>query len=214
MAPADRVTRIDALLPQTQCTKCGFEGCRPYAEAIDRGEADIDRCPPGGQQGVAALAALLQRPEPPLDRSRGATRPWHAAHIDPALCIGCTLCISACPVDAIIGAPRRMHTVIAPLCSGCDLCLPACPVDCITMHPQSRDWQADDAVQARERHQARAERRERHAHEDRVRLLGKAGAKLEALAAEPADAGTERKRALIEAAIQRARKRLAQPTAR
>lgn len=214
MPSAELATRIDALLPQTQCTKCGFEGCRPYAEAIARDEADIDRCPPGGQQGVAALAALLQRPEPPLDRSRGDPRPWHAARIDPALCIGCTLCISACPVDAIIGAPRRMHTVIAPLCSGCDLCLPVCPVDCITMHPQPRDWQADDASRARQRHQARAERRTREAHEDRVRLLGKAGAKLEALDAEPADAATGRKRALIEAAIQRARARLAQASPR
>jgi len=210
---ADLAARIDALLPQTQCTKCGFEGCQPYADAIARGEADIDRCPPGGQAGVAALAALLQRAEPPLDVSRGASRPWHAARIDPAGCIGCTLCISACPVDAIIGAPRRMHTVIDALCSGCDLCLPACPVDCITMHPQPRDWQADDAALARQRHQARQARRVREQHEDRIRLLGKADAKLQALATEPADEASGRKRALIEAAIQRARERLARDTA-
>lgn len=206
---SDLTERIDALLPQTQCTKCGYDGCRPYAQAIADGQADIDRCPPGGQAGVAALATLLGRAAaPPLDTTRGLTRPWHAARIDEDTCIGCTLCIAACPVDAIVGAPRRMHAVIAERCSGCDLCLPACPVDCITMQPQPRDWTVLDAAQARERHQARAARQIRERHHDRVRLLARASAKRDALATEPPDEATARKRTLIEAAIRRARERL------
>ena len=130
---ADLVERIDALLPQTQCTKCGFAGCRPYAQALADGEAAINRCPPGGRAGIDALAALLGRPPLPLDPACGAERPRLIAVVDVAHCIGCTKCIVACPVDAIIGATRRMHTVVAELCSGCDLCVPACPVDCIVM---------------------------------------------------------------------------------
>jgi electron transport complex protein RnfB len=201
--------RIDALLPQTQCTQCGFEGCRPYAEAIAAGAADINRCPPGDQAGVARLAQLLGRDALPLDASRGTPRAWHAARIDPALCIGCTRCITACPVDAIIGAPKRMHTVIAALCSGCDLCLPACPVDCITMQAQPRAWSDADADHARERHRARARRLTRVQQEDDARLAAKAQAKLEAMAAEAPDADTDRRRAVVQAAIARARERLA-----
>jgi electron transport complex protein RnfB len=204
--------RIDALLPQTQCTQCGFDGCRPYAEAIARGEAEINRCPPGDQAGVARLARLLGRAEPLLDASRGTPRAWHTARIDPAVCIGCTRCITACPVDAIIGAARRMHTVIEALCSGCDLCLPACPVDCITMVAQPRDWSDRDADAARQRHQDRARRLARLQHDDEVRLAAKAQAKLDAMAAEPADAHTDRQRAVVQAAIARARERLASRT--
>ena len=130
----DLVDRIDDLLPQTQCTRCGYPGCRPYAEAIADGVADINRCPPGGEATIAALARMLDRDAPPpLDTARGRPGPLRVAHIDEARCIGCTLCISACPVDAIIGAPKRMHDVLASLCSGCDLCVAPCPVDCIAM---------------------------------------------------------------------------------
>ena len=127
--------QIEDLLPQTQCTKCGFDGCRPYAEAIASGAADINQCPPGGIEGVARLAALTGRKVIPINPANGVERPRPVAFIDEALCIGCTLCIQACPVDAIIGAAKHMHTVIEPLCTGCELCVPACPVDCIVLEP-------------------------------------------------------------------------------
>ncbi|WP_345776277.1 Rnf electron transport complex subunit RnfB [Luteimonas salinisoli] len=131
---ADIVERIDRLLPQTQCGQCGFDGCRPYAEALAAGEVDIDRCPPGGDAGARALALLLGRAPRPYDRARGAHHPAPAvALVVEADCIGCTKCIQACPVDAIIGGAKAMHTVLEPLCTGCELCLPACPVDCIVM---------------------------------------------------------------------------------
>jgi electron transport complex protein RnfB len=127
--------RLDALLPQTQCTRCGFEGCRPYADAMARGEAAINRCPPGGRSVVAALAGLLEVPELPLDASCGEEGPPQVALIDEAACIGCAKCIDACPTDAITGARKWMHTIIAADCSGCELCLPPCPVDCIALVP-------------------------------------------------------------------------------
>lgn len=129
------VERIDRLLPQTQCGQCGFEGCRPYAEALARGEAGIDHCPPGGDAGARALAKLLGVPTLPYDRERGECKPGIVAVIIEADCIGCTKCIQACPVDAIVGASKLMHTVIAPLCTGCELCVAPCPVDCIVMQP-------------------------------------------------------------------------------
>ncbi len=131
------VETINAELPQTQCAQCGYPGCRPYAEAIARGEADINRCPPGGEAGVRALADLLGREPLPLDASCGDTKPPQVAVIDEDRCIGCTLCIQACPVDAILGAGKRMHTVIAADCTGCELCLPPCPVDCIDLVPRA-----------------------------------------------------------------------------
>ena len=124
------VEKIDAILPQTQCGQCGYPGCRPYAEAIAEGEADINLCPPGGQEGVAKLADLLGREIKPLEVEE---RPKQVAVIDEQWCIGCTLCIQACPVDAIVGAAKQMHTVIEPLCTGCELCLKPCPVECIQM---------------------------------------------------------------------------------
>jgi electron transport complex protein RnfB len=152
------VSALDAALPQTQCTRCGYAGCLPYAEAIARGEAGIDRCPPGGDATIAALAALTARPRLPLDLSCGAHEPLKVAVIDEARCIGCTLCIEACPVDAIIGAAKRMHAVLPTLCSGCELCVAPCPVDCIEMAPAPRAWTVADADAARERHRARAAR--------------------------------------------------------
>ena len=154
----DLADRIDDLLPQTQCTRCGYAGCRPYAEAIADGAAGIDRCPPGGDATIARLAQLVGSDAPPLDTSRGYPGPLRVAVIDEATCIGCTLCIQACPVDAIVGAQKRMHGVLSALCSGCELCVAPCPVDCITMIPAGREWGEQDAKAARARHAARARR--------------------------------------------------------
>ena len=129
----DLAERLDRILPQTQCGQCGFAGCRPYAEAMARGVADVDRCPPGGDAGARALAQVLQVAAKPYDRTRGVQPPPQVAYVVEADCIGCTKCIQACPVDAIVGGSKHMHTVIEPLCTGCELCVPACPVDCIVM---------------------------------------------------------------------------------
>jgi electron transport complex protein RnfB len=127
------VDRIDALLPQTQCGQCHYTGCRPYAEAIAAGDADINQCPPGGEAGIRALAALLDREFKPLNPEHGVEAPRTVAVIDEAVCIGCTKCIQVCPVDAILGAPQVMHSVLTEECTGCGLCLVPCPVDCISM---------------------------------------------------------------------------------
>ena len=129
------VEKIDAILPQTQCGQCGFPGYKPYAEAIANGEADINQCPPGGEEGVRKLADLLGREFKPLSEEHGVEKPKSVAVIDEQVCIGCTLCIQACPVDAIVGAAKQMHTVVEPLCTGCELCVAPCPVDCIAMVP-------------------------------------------------------------------------------
>ncbi|MFT3806608.1 electron transport complex subunit RsxB [Arenimonas sp.] len=129
------VERIDRVLPQTQCGQCGYPGCKPYARAIASGEADINQCPPGGETGIRRLADLLAREAKPLNPDNGIEKPPLVALIREAECIGCTKCIQACPVDAIIGAPKAMHTVLADLCTGCELCIPPCPVDCIDLIP-------------------------------------------------------------------------------
>jgi len=152
------VDAIDALLPQTQCQRCGERGCRPYADAIARGEAPIDRCPPGGESTIAALARLLDIPPVLPDATRGRQQPLALAFIDEATCIGCTLCIRACPTDAIVGAKGSMHTVLDDRCTGCELCLPPCPVDCIVMRPAERTWSSEDAQRARTQHAARNQR--------------------------------------------------------
>ncbi|MGY1425026.1 Rnf electron transport complex subunit RnfB [Lysobacter sp. A289] len=130
---ADLTERLDRLLPQTQCGQCGYPGCRPYAEAMAAGDADIDRCPPGGDAGALALSRALGVEPKTFDRHRGEHTPAQVALVIEDDCIGCTKCIQACPVDAIVGGAKYMHTVIEPLCTGCELCVPACPVDCITM---------------------------------------------------------------------------------
>lgn len=197
------VDEIDALLPQTQCTKCGYPSCRRYAEAIAAGEADINQCPPGGEAGIRELAALLGREVKPLNPANGVERSRRVAVIDEARCIGCTLCIQACPVDAIVGAAKLMHTVVTELCSGCDLCVPPCPVDCIEMLPATGDdavWDSVRADAARKRFERRGARLERE-REERARRLAKRALKVKG------DPGAEKKRAIIQAAIERARAR-------
>jgi electron transport complex protein RnfB len=210
-----RADRIDALLPQTQCTKCGFAGCRPYAEAIAAGTAEINQCPPGGAAGIARLAALLGRPALPLDPSHGIEQPLRVAVIDEARCIGCTLCIQACPVDAIVGATRRMHSVVGRDCTGCELCVAPCPVDCIALRPVDppREWTADDAAAARARYHARLARLLREKEENEARLAAKALAKLDELDAREdlAQADIARKKAAVQAAMERARARRVPP---
>jgi len=143
----DLATRLDALLPQTQCEQCGFHGCRPYAEAMARGDAPINRCPPGGAAGIARLATLLGTPVLPLDPAHGVEKPRMLARVVEADCIGCTKCTQACPVDAIVGAAKLMHTVLPDHCTGCELCVPACPVDCIVLEPMPLA-QVEDPLQA------------------------------------------------------------------
>jgi len=216
--------RIEDLLPQTQCTKCGYPACRPYAEAVAHGEANYNQCPPGGAEGIARLAALLGKPVIPLNSANGVERPRPLAVIDEQVCIGCTLCMQACPVDAIVGAPKQMHTVIAKLCTGCDLCVPPCPVDCIAMPPVTGEatgwdaWSQSQADAARERHNRREARlaREREAAEARAaarRAVSSAPAQVmeTSAAATPAapaaDSAEAKKRAIIQAALERARQK-------
>jgi electron transport complex protein RnfB len=163
----DLAQRIDALLPQTQCTKCGYDGCRPYAQAIAAGLAGIDQCPPGGDAGVARLATLLGREMVPLNPAHGEYRAPQVAVIDEEVCIGCTKCIQACPVDAIVGASKLMHTVIASWCTGCELCIAPCPVDCIALVAVP---ELPDANLSRARHDERAVRLARDAAEQDARL--------------------------------------------
>ena len=163
----DLARRIDALLPQTQCTRCGYEGCRPYAAAIAAGEADINQCPPGGDAGVESLARLLGRDAKPLNPANGEYMPPRIAVIDEEICIGCTKCIQACPVDAIVGASKLMHTVIASWCTGCELCIPPCPVDCIAL--VATDALPDPEL-SRERYEWRAVRLARDGAERAARL--------------------------------------------
>lgn len=151
---------IDSVLPQTQCTRCGYPTCRQYAQAIASGHASINQCPPGGDAGIRQLAQLTQLPYHPLNPAHGIEAPRRLAVIEEALCIGCTLCIAACPVDAIVGGNKRMHTVISTDCTGCELCVAPCPVDCIIMEgtPQPLAWTKEDAHAARQRFNAREER--------------------------------------------------------
>jgi electron transport complex protein RnfB len=172
-APSASAAAIDALLPQTQCTRCGHAGCRPYAEAIRRGEAEIDQCPPGGAAVISALATLLGRAPRPLNPAHGVEGPPPLAHIDERACIGCAKCLPSCPVDAIIGARKHMHTVVMELCTGCELCIAPCPVDCITLVPRSAMPEAPrppEPAANRVRYGAHRERIERRARE-RAELL-------------------------------------------
>ena len=202
------VDKIDAILPQTQCGKCGYPGCKPYAVAIANREADINRCPPGGEEGIRELADLLGIEFKPFDKDV-IIRPPSAAFIDENICIGCTLCLQACPVDAISGAPKQMHTIIATLCTGCELCVAPCPVDCISMLPLPQSAQSEQSARdkkhaaaraARERYQFRLERIERDKREKAEKLERK-----ERAAAKPAAASGVDAQAVIQAALERAK---------
>lgn len=174
---------INNLLPQTQCTKCGYAGCAPYAQAIANNEADYNRCPPGGAEGIKRLAHFLKKKIKPLNTDCGVEKYRTVAFIDEEKCIGCTLCIQACPVDAIMGTAKQMHTVINQWCTGCDLCVTPCPVDCITMRPVSNElnvtgWQAWSEVQAdtsRKRHEQKIKRMERNEHSKRSATITSSG---------------------------------------
>ncbi len=208
------VERLNLALPQTQCTRCGYPDCHSYAHAIARGEAAINQCPPGGAEGIARLAALTGRPAQPLNPEHGVEGPRQLAVIDEAWCIGCTLCIKACPVDAIVGSNKQMHVVINADCTGCELCIPVCPVDCISLTevtPGRGGWAAwsdAQAARARERYRWHEIRVERAQREHDARLEAKAEHKLAHL--EEASRLTDpeqldRKRAVIAAALARAR---------
>ena len=210
--------RINDLLPQTQCTRCGYPDCASYAQAIARGEAGINQCPPGGDVGVHRLAQATGLPYAPLSAEHGQEGPRQLAVIDETWCIGCTLCLQACPVDSILGANKRMHTVIEPLCTGCELCIPVCPVDCISLvpaHPEPAPtgwaaWSQPEAQQARQRYEARQQRLVQAKADHAQRMQAKAEAKLADLPAaskltDPVE--LDRKRAVIEAALARARAR-------
>jgi electron transport complex protein RnfB len=154
---------LDTLLPQTQCTRCGYDGCLPYAQALSRGEAEINRCPPGGAETITALAARLQRPVLPLDPECGVDAPPPVAFIDESRCIGCAKCLPPCPVDAIVGAARKLHTVITERCTGCELCVAPCPVDCIVLLPRNSEdarHQLPSSAANRARYVAHVQRRE------------------------------------------------------
>ena len=210
------IDALDAVLPQTQCTRCGYPDCRSYAVAIADGDASINRCPPGGAEGIVRLAAVSSHPLLPLDETRGLEGPRALAVIDEAWCIGCTLCIKACPVDCIVGASKVMHTVVDAQCTGCELCVPACPVDCIAMvavTPGRSGWQAWSAPQAdeaRDRYEFHRLRVLRDQRENDERLAAKAQAKLDNLAEHSLHTDPEvleRKRQVIEAAMARAKAR-------
>jgi electron transport complex protein RnfB len=170
-APNDLAHRILAVLPQTQCTRCGFPDCAGYAQALALGQADLNQCPPGGVEGIAQLARIMGLAPKELDPSFGVEAPRMMAYIDEDYCIGCTLCLSACPTDAIVGNNKRMHTVIEAYCTGCTLCLPACPVDCIELENASGEatgwsaWSQEAAATARKRYEFASMRRKRDAQE-------------------------------------------------
>jgi electron transport complex protein RnfB len=206
---ASLAQRLDALLPQTQCTRCGFPDCRSYADALAAGEARLNQCPPGGAEGIRRLARELGQPELPLDPAFGDEAPRRIVYIEEATCIGCTLCIQACPVDAIVGAPKRMHAVIEADCTGCELCLPVCPMDCIALEETSAGatgweaWSPAQADTARERFARRQARLARDAREHDERLSAQAPPPQAAAQATPEDP----KRAAVAAALARARLR-------
>ena len=206
---------IDAALPQTQCTRCGYPNCHSYAVAIAQGAAEINQCPPGGQEGIVRLAQITGRPSLPLNPEHGQESPRTVAVIDESWCIGCTLCIKACPVDSIIGAPKLMHTVIESACTGCELCIPVCPVDCISLEPVSGEktgwqaWSIELADQARTRFEFHQHRLQVAERENQERLASKAHAKLTNLAEHSKLEGDAlaRKRQIVEAAIARSKER-------
>lgn len=202
MSAESLVNRIDAELPQTQCQRCGYADCYAYAQALASDSAELNQCPPGGDDTIAALADLLQRPAKPLNPAHGIHGPRRAAVIDEARCIGCTRCILVCPVDAILGATKLMHSVIGQECTGCELCIPPCPVDCIVMVPAAHESNADQQARAelgRRRHHFRGERlaRERAERSRRQTSQTTSSASIQLQ--------LDTRRAAIHAAVERAR---------
>ena len=208
--------RINAALPQTQCTRCGYPDCAAYAQAIAEGQADINQCPPGGAEGIGRLATITGRAPLPLNPANGTEGPRHLAVIDENWCIGCTLCLDACPTDAIVGSNKVMHTVIAPYCTGCELCIPVCPVDCISLDNVTGQrsgwaaWSEADAGLARKRYEIHDVRRSRDEGWNQKRLEEKAEAALADLPGHSLHTDPvvlDQKRAVIAAALARARAR-------
>jgi electron transport complex protein RnfB len=206
--------RILDALPQTQCTRCGYPDCAGYAQAIAQGAADINQCPPGGAEGIVRLASITSKPVTPLNPEFGLETPRSVMFIDENWCIGCTLCIKACPTDAIIGANKRMHTILEEHCTGCELCLPVCPVDCIMVENASGEatgwaaWSPALATNARNRYEFGSYRRKRDEAEHAIRLEEKARMKLADLPVHSQHtdpAVLDKKRSVIEAALERAR---------
>ena len=210
---------IDAALPQTQCTRCGYPDCRAYAQAIASAQAAINQCPPGGQEGIARLAAITGQAEQPLSPDHGVQAPRAVAVIDEDWCIGCTLCQPVCPTDAIVGGNKLMHTVIERHCTGCELCIPVCPVDCIRMEAVTEQsgwaaWSPEQAEHARQRYAVHRLRLATHAEQNAQRLMSEARDKLSDIAAhsritDPQE--LERKKAVVAAALERAQAKRARP---
>lgn len=217
-ARARLAARIDAALPQTQCTRCGYPDCASYAQAIAQGQAAINQCPPGGMEGVARLAAITGLTALPLNPEHGVEAPRNVVYIDENWCIGCTLCIKACPTDAIVGANKLMHTVLENHCTGCELCIPVCPVDCIQLENASggaTGWAAWSQPQADEARQRYAARQQRLAREDTQAPEPEHAAPVASGEAAPcaaAPSAAEARQAAIAAALARARQRRGPPS--
>lgn len=210
LALEELANRINDALPQTQCTQCGYSGCAPYARAIAFDHVNINQCPPGGATGIALLASIAGHPIAPLNPDNGFEMPRHEAKIIEADCIGCTKCIQACPVDAIIGTSKHMHTVLTDLCTGCGLCIPPCPVDCIEMPLANESgWSHKQAQQARQQFDFRNMRLQREQNELSEQRIQRSQAKHAQLSTStsPIDDDTARKLSIVEAALARARAR-------
>ncbi|MGI9134338.1 MAG: RnfABCDGE type electron transport complex subunit B [Rhodoferax sp.] len=214
------VSRLLQALPQTQCRRCDYPDCAGYAAALAGQQAEVNQCPPGGDEGVHRLAQITGQPVLPLNPAYGAARPRLMAFIDEDWCIGCTLCLPACPTDAIVGSNKRMHTVIEAYCTGCELCVPVCPVDCIVLENASGKatgwaaWSDQDAATARRRYASAGLRRSRHAAEKQSRLETKAMEKLTNVPQHSKHTDSQmlqQKRAVIDAALARARAKRAKP---